>query len=129
MKNENKNLYAPSSTLSVHDCFEKYIKKCTIRNLSEKTICVYRKHYNILVEYIDKNSPISNITSDIMDDFIIYVKETHNCNDISINSLLRTIRAFLYYAIDNENISPRFTIHMLKRKLNPLIIIKSYLFY
>lgn len=104
----------PSSTLSVQDCFEKYIKKCTVRNLSEKTICVYRKHFRILIEYVDKDSPISNITSDIMDDFILYVKETHKCNDISINSLLRSIRAFLYFAMDNGNISPRFVIHMLK---------------
>ena len=34
----------------------------------------------------------------------MYVKETHNCNDISINSLLRIIRAFLYHAMDNGNI-------------------------
>lgn len=111
----------PSSSLSIQDCFDKYIKKCTVRNLSEKTISVYRKHYRILAEYFDVQSPISSITSDIMDDFIVYVKETHNCNDISINSLLRSIRAFLYFAMENGNISPVFTIHMLKteKKIKP----------
>ena len=107
----------PSSTLSVNDCFEKYIKKCTVRNLSEKTICAYRKHSRILVELIDETTPISYVTSDIMDDFTLYVKETHECNDISINSILRTIRAFLYYAMDNGG----FTIRLLKteKKFKP----------
>ena len=109
-----------SSSISINDCFEKYLKKCTVRNLSDKTICVYRKHYKILTEFVDVKLPISTFTSDMIDDFIIYVKETHNCNDISINSLLRSIRAFLYYAMENGNIA-NFTIRMLKtdKKIKP----------
>jgi integrase/recombinase XerD len=89
-------------------------------NLSDKTICVYRKHYKILAEFVDENLPISSIISDMIDDFIIYVKETHNCNDISINSLLRSIRAFLYFTMENGNMTT-FTIRILKtdKKIKP----------
>lgn len=110
-----------SSKLSIQECYEKYIKKCNIRNLSSKTICVYKNHYKILSEFIDVNSPIADITSDVIDDFIIFVKESHNCNDISINSLLRSIRAFIYHSMDNGSISPRFTFHLLRteKKIKP----------
>jgi integrase/recombinase XerD len=45
----------------------------------------------------------------VTDDFIVYLREYNNCNDITINSYLRTIRAFLYWLMEGGYIK-RFRI-------------------
>lgn len=64
---------------------------------------LYKKQrYKPPAELADVNLSILIIIIDIIDDFIIYVKKTRDCNDISINSLLPSIRAFLYFATGIE---------------------------
>lgn len=57
-----------------------YHKKSFYKKQSVSTI----KHDKIIAEFVDDKLPISTIISDMIDDFIIYVKETHNCNDSDI---------------------------------------------
>lgn len=57
---------------------------------------------------------ISEITSTEVDDFILDLRsDNHNCNEITVNSYLRGIRAFLYYCME-MNYMTTFRIHIPK---------------
>lgn len=86
--------------LSIDDAFQNFIKKSKIRNLSDKTLTTYQNHYKVFSGVIDSTEPIANITDNTLDDFIEYLKEHRHVNDITVNTYLRTLRAFLYYCMD-----------------------------
>lgn len=99
--------------LTVDEGFEIFIKRCIIRNLSAQTVKTYRNHYAVFSRCVGGSNLISSITSYAVDDFIICLKEQNQCNDVSINSYLRTIRTFLYYMMEHNYIEP-FKIDKLK---------------
>lgn len=104
----------PDTGQTVRECFESYILKCTVRNLSPETTSTYRKHYNIFEEFLGgADTAIEEITEKHIDDFIIYLRNRPNCGDITINSYLRSIRSFLYYSMDLD-LLPHFKIKLLK---------------
>lgn len=47
-----------------------------------------------------KIPPISSITENTVDEYILYLREKTQLKDVSINSYLRSLRAFLYYCMD-----------------------------
>lgn len=99
---------------TVRECFEGYITKCTVRNLSPQTISTYRKHYDVFEEFLGgEDTQMSEIEEQHIDDFIIYLRNRPNCGDITVNSYLRSIRSFLYYAMELELIL-HFKIKLLK---------------
>ncbi len=99
---------------TVRECFEGYITKCTVRNLSPQTISTYRKHYDVFEEFLGgSDTPMSEIEERHIDDLIICLRNRPNCGDITVNSYLRSIRSFLYYAMELKLI-PRFKIKLLK---------------
>ncbi len=85
-----------------------------MRNLSDKTIQEYEMHYNIFVTYIDSAMHISSITLDTIQNWILYLKEKNTCNDITINSYLRTIRVFFYWCMNNDYMQDEFRIPSIK---------------
>lgn len=99
--------------LSVDELFEIYLKKCIIKNLSEQTIKGYKVNYNVFKRFIGGETPIMEIQSDTVDDFILYLREFNNCNDITINSYLRSIRAFLYFGMEVGYLE-KFIVHIPK---------------
>lgn len=82
------------ANLTVDELFEVYIKKCIIKNLSEQTIKGYKVNYNVFEKFIKGITPINEITSNTIDNYILYLRENNTCNDVTINSYLRSIRAF-----------------------------------
>lgn len=101
------------SNLAVSKTFENFIKKCSIRNLSPETLKTYKIHYHVFECFIGGQTEIKNLTTDTIGEFILYLKENYECNDITINSYLRTIRAFLYYAMETGYLT-EFKIHIQK---------------
>ena len=89
-----------STNLSIDEAYQFFIKKAKIRNLSERTLRTYNDHYRIFSELIDNTTPIADVTSDTLDDFIVYLREQRKVNDVTVNTYLRTLRAFLYYCMD-----------------------------
>ena len=89
-----------STNLSIDEAFSNFIKKSKIRNLSDKTLNTYHNHYKVFSELIDNTTPIADVTSDTLDDFIVYLREQRKVNDVTVNTYLRTLRAFLYYCMD-----------------------------
>ncbi len=101
------------STLTIHEAFELFIRKCKIKNLTELSISSYEKKMVHFYEFVDKNDLITTITSDTVDDYILWLRENTEANDITINSYLRSVRAFLYYCMECNYI-PTFKIKLIK---------------
>lgn len=99
--------------LTVEDAFAMFLRKCRINNLAETSIRSYETKLVHFFEYIDKKTPINLITSDKVDDYILFLREETNANDITINSYLRSLRAFLYYCMEC-NYVPQFKIQLPK---------------
>lgn len=102
-----------SKNLTIGEAHDLFIRKCTVQNLSEKTLKVYKNHFGLFALTIDVNTPINSVTSVAIDDFILYLKENNKCNDTTINSYLRSIRAFLYYCME-ESYLPSFNVCMIR---------------
>lgn len=105
--------------LTVTECFEQYISKCVIKNLSTETIKLYQTQFRVFLGTLkDEEMLISDITIDDVNSFILFLRKNHTCNDITINSYLRGVRAFLYYAMEEEYMRPfKITIPKVEKKI------------
>lgn len=96
-----------TDSMTVKECFEEYINKCIIKNLSEETIKLYRNQFNVFLRTLnDEEMLIDDISSKDIEHFILTERQNKKCNEITINSYLRGIRAFLYYAMDEKYLPP-----------------------
>ena len=99
--------------ITISECFEQYIVRCKVRNLSEKTLDIYKVHFSVLEKYsITANWSLNTINLTLIDGFILYLRD-RGCNDITVQSYLRDLRAFFYFCMDNEWI-PQFKIKLPK---------------
>lgn len=94
-----------SEGATLSECFDGYITRCIVRNLAEQTIATYKLHFSILQRYLnDGDFPASEVTPATVDGFILYLKG-RGCNDVTVQSYIRDVRAFFYYCMENGNIS------------------------
>lgn len=101
------------SNLSIQEVFDLFIRKCKIKNLTDLSISSYEKKMVHFYEFIDKSEPITAVTKDTVDDYILWLRENTDANDITINSYLRSVRAFLYFCMEDKYI-PTFKIQLIK---------------
>lgn len=102
------------SILNFDDAFDRFIRKCEIKNLTPKSIKSYQQKIRPFKEFLTEHEiQFDEITGDTVDDFIIWVRKAHNANDISINSYLRAVRAFCYFCMDNDYMV-HFKVHIPK---------------
>lgn len=101
------------SNLSIQEAFDLFIRKCKIKNLTDLSISSYEKKMVHFYEFIDKSDPITAVTKDTVDDYILWLRENTDANDITINSYLRSVRAFLYFCMEDRYI-PTFKIQLIK---------------
>lgn len=101
------------SDLSIQEAFDLFIRKCRIKNLTDLSISSYEKKMIHFYEFIDRNEPITAVTKDTVDDYILWLRENTDANDITINSYLRSVRAFLYFCMEDRYI-PTFKIQLIK---------------
>lgn len=87
----------PSSDRSIEEAYQLFIKKAKVRNLSEKTIQTYNNHYKIFSEVYDTSLPL---TEEVIDNFTLYLREKREIGEVTVNSYLRTMRAFCYYCME-----------------------------
>ena len=95
------NLIKYSDRMTVEEAYEKFIKFCRAKDLSEKTLWYYNNNFkrfnNFLLE--EDIGLISEINGEVMTDYILFLKEGDRTNS-SINTYLRAVRAFLYHLMD-----------------------------
>lgn len=85
------------NNLTVSNAFELFIRKCKVKNLSNQTVKTYEDKLKRFIEYAEPNTPITEISSDVVDAYILYLREDENISDVTIATLLRHLRAFIYY--------------------------------
>lgn len=80
--------------------FDEFINTCKIKNLRPATIKTYEDsiHYSFY-QYFDRNRNINEITQEVYDDYILFLK-SKNRKDSGINSSLRHLKTVLNYFID-----------------------------
>ena len=111
---------------TINEAFDLFIRKCRIKNLAELSISSYEKKMVHFDEFIDKSEPLTILNKDTVDDYILWLRDITEANDITINSYLRSVRAFLYYCMECNYI-PSFKIGLIKaeKKLKKLIQMRN----
>ena len=77
-----------SKNLTIGEAHDLFIRKCTVQNLSEKTLKVYKNHFGLFALTIDVNTPINSVTSAAIDDFILYLKKKKVINANAVPMIL-----------------------------------------
>ncbi len=98
---------------SLISAFEAFIRRCKIKNLSEESISSYRYKIKPFITYYGEKSPVTSINKDTVDSYVLYLERETSANDITINSYLRSLKAFLYYCMEEHGLYP-FKIHLIK---------------
>lgn len=101
-----------SATINISDVYANYVRKCKIKNLSDSTIYGYEEKLKPFLIYA-KEIPFKEFSTHTIDNYVVYLRENHHCNDISVNTYLRTLRAFLYYGMECNYI-PNFKVRLIK---------------
>ena len=99
---------------TVTEALDHFLRKCTARNLSVKTVATYKMRLDGFLHFLqDDTTPVSSISKNTVDDFILHLKESGERNDITVNSYLRDLRVFLYHCMD-EGYLPTFKVKLPK---------------
>ena len=99
--------------LTVKEGFELFLRKCRVKNLTEVSIRSYEQKLKLFFVYLGEDSLLHCISSDVVENYVLWLRENYRCGDITINSYLRSVRAFLYYCMDCDYIK-RFKVEMIK---------------
>lgn len=100
--------------VSVQESFDYFIRKCEARNLSPSTIGLYKNHFKIFQRFLGSEKFMTaDVTIETLEEFIFHLKDTQKCKDVTVNSYLRDLRAFLYFSMDEGYIQV-FKVKMLK---------------
>lgn len=97
----------------IEEAFKEFIRHCRVKNLSSKTTDYYEECYEAFTKFFSDDMNTSSITKDIIDDYILFLKNNTSMSDISINTRLRGLRAVLYYFMKFEYIKV-FKIELIK---------------
>lgn len=110
---------AQIGVISIKDSFEEYITYCQAKSLKQVTIEGYKRNYQYLIDWLgDDTQPLSNITKNTLNSFILHLQNNTNRNNVSINTSLRSIRSWLNYC-SNQGYIDRWTIPYLKENSQP----------
>lgn len=93
--------------------FKEFIKYCRVKNLSLRTIDYYDECYSEFIKFFGENRYTYDITSNVIDDYVLFLKSNTNFNSVSINTRLRGIRVIIYY-FQRINYVKEFKIGLLK---------------
>lgn len=99
--------------LTVGEAFDLFIRKCKVKNLSAQTIKTYEDKVKRFIEYVEPTMPVSYIDTEVIDSYILSLREDEDINDVTIATLLRHVRAFVYYCQECGYVQP-FKIHIPK---------------
>ena len=113
MKKAKISMSKKTNQPTIREAFDLFVKKCRVKNLTDESIASYNRKISRFYDFIDKESPIASVGKETVDNYILWLRENSKANDITINSYLRAVRAFLYYCMECNYI-PRFKICLIK---------------
>ncbi len=107
-----------SDTITFAEGCNKYIDYCKQRNLRQATINHYRQSYKQFYKFFDYDMPLSEITEQAYNDYIVYLCDTLH-NDISINSYLRDLITTIHF-LQAEGYVQHFKMKAIKVSKEPI---------
>ena len=97
---EQKISMCRGNGLTLENAFEYFIRKCKVKNLTDSSIHSYYERIKYFYDFYGAKNRIEKISSDTVDNYILWLRQEHSANEISISSYIRSIRAFLYYCMN-----------------------------
>jgi len=101
---------AHTLTLTIDEAFDRFEKYNKSRNLAEDTINTYYRNYGYFREFIQYHyeqtriliTKCSQITEDVMIDYIAFMKDKKTIKDVTINTRITHIKAFFMYCFERS---------------------------
>lgn len=87
--------------MTVYEAFERFIKKCEVKNLSEKTIKDYRNKNKGFIKFVGAENDVKIINSETIDNYILFLKNKESINDTSVVTFVRNARTFCNFLMDS----------------------------
>ena len=101
-------------SVTIREAFQQFQRHNQVGNLAEDTIRYYDDKSKYLFAFIGNiDVPITTITPDVLDNYILSMKEQGNLSDATINNRLRMVRAFLYYCME-RGWMPSYPVRMIR---------------
>lgn len=92
--------------MTTQQAFSNFIYKCEVKNLTKKSIVSYRTKIVPFMNFLNEQGiELSDVNKSTVDAFVVWARENTTANDITINSYLRTVRAFLYFCMESNYMS------------------------
>lgn len=92
--------------MTTQQAFSNFIYKCEVKNLTKKSIVSYRTKIVPFMNFLSEQGiELSDVNKSTVDAFVVWARENTTANDITINSYLRTVRAFLYFCMESNYMS------------------------
>ena len=85
------------ATKTIGEAFDEFLKYCKVKNLSQHTSDFYDNCFKEFTKHVSEMSLTRDITEEVLRDYVLYLKGNGNLNDTSVNTMLRGVRAILYY--------------------------------
>jgi len=101
--------------MTIQEVFDRFLRIKKANNLSPDTISHYEVHFRYFSEFFDVTKPCCEITQDTYYDYIEYLQNTRNANSTTINSYLCSLRAILYYFME-QGYMKKFNVKLLKKE-------------
>ena len=101
---------------SIKEIFDEFQTRNKIKGLTSKTISYYEVQTKSFFGFLQRHNidRIHDITTDDIDNYILYLQETHK-NSITVNTILRSVRAFMYFCM-GKGYLPTFKIKLGKQE-------------
>ena len=98
---------------------DEYILDCKARNLRGGILRHYTDSAKQIMKYIGEDTLIKDIDKDVIDDFIIQLRENPALNDMSLYTYARDFKTLMYFFMRKEYI-PTFKIKIPKVDKQPI---------
>ena len=106
---------ATSEEKNLKNAFEEFLRVKRINNIASETIRFYDSDCRYFFDYAGESTNCRDITNNTVLGYIEHLRNTRSdtLSDISINTYLRAIRAFLYFCME-QGYTPKFNIYLIK---------------
>lgn len=95
------------------DAFMEFTTNCKVKNLAPKTLIYYEQGYNSFTNFFDEKNNIDMVTRELISEYILHLKSNLALNSMSINTYLKSLRAFLNFCMDSGYIK-KFKVQLIK---------------
>lgn len=109
-----QNLIDNNENYTLQEILARYLKHCESKNLAERTKEDYEYKVNKFISHVDAKH-INDINPRVVEDYRLHLME-RDLSDSSVNSKLKAVRAYLYYAMRLGFLEHGFKVKMIKEK-------------